>query len=746
MQRIGPGMIQRSLVVWATLAFVLTPTAHAADAVWTHVSRLGDPATPTERGWVVYDSRRDRFIHHPGTYWDEWYRAFEDSVPTYAIRPDAWTCWSKIASDELLTPRDDVAAVYDSVDDCVLTFGGTNSMTTPSEFGDLFRLRLSDSAPGYRLVSTTGPAPPPRHQAGLAIDTKRHRLLLFGGRNGSGVLNDFWALSLDDPQSWQRISVPGPPARTAHATVYDPVADQLWVLCGEVGTGTTLADVWTFDFQTSLWSPRSLTGNAPAGPIAAVFDTPGQRLMAVSSAAPPQVRVLPSGSSDWILLQTDLVGPPRTLAMFSVPLQIAWKPSPASLLVMGKLTAFDPYDWDNKNLDPMLLRFPPLPRIAMTTSNPVAEYWYGFTTVHWTMPTDRPLVERAEVWSGSNRVWTAFPDSLGRFAFGGPGSHDDRGQTVPDTSYVYRLRWFDGTAMRDTGDFILRTQPYPQDIGFAADSLVLRPSDFLLWMSTADDSARWLVPQTFERRIPPGDWQVMVSSVHGNLEVWREWRECPDSLYEYRMTWGRPSDPRSSQTIQVRPPRPRFVSSTVSSRFVDLRWAIQTKSLFHAFVRRVPIGDPGISGSFGPVDARSDGSISFRDTTVTPEARYLYKMVWYLGSSVCEGEEIFIDVPADTTTPPPPPPPPPPPVQLATGLAGIVNPATGQLQFTVQVASTDRAQITVLDLAGRVLWRGDYGPGEHPVVVRGNGWAPGAYFVRLKGSAIDVTKRVVLIE
>ncbi len=85
-------------------------------------------------------------------------------------------------------------------------------------------------------------------QSSIAIyDTIEDRMIVFGGMDDSTVPhNETWALSQSGLPTWSQLSPSGnpPPARYEHAAVYDPVRDRIIVLGGLDSNGNDLQDTW----------------------------------------------------------------------------------------------------------------------------------------------------------------------------------------------------------------------------------------------------------------------------------------------------------------------------------------------------------------------------------------------------------------------------------------------------------------------------------------------------------------------
>jgi hypothetical protein len=104
-----------------------------------------------------------------------------------------------------------------------------------------------------RVVS---PAPSAR-AVPMAFDSDRGVMVMFGGFNGVSVFDDTWEW---DGTTWQQASPSTrPSARSAHATVYDPVRKRTIMFGGADGSGLQLGDTWA-------WNGTSWTQVATTGP------------------------------------------------------------------------------------------------------------------------------------------------------------------------------------------------------------------------------------------------------------------------------------------------------------------------------------------------------------------------------------------------------------------------------------------------------------------------------------------------
>ena len=166
------------------------------------------------------------------------------------------------AGDVTACPRQGAVAVYDSLRDRILVFGGTDGVNV---FADVWQLTLGDN-PSWSTLSAGVTIPPARTEAGVAYDPLRDRLIVCGGRGSSGnALGDVWALSLSGPNVWNEIR-PEPPlaaARYGHGMVYDPAGDRM-VLFGGYGAAP-MNDLPVLSLSgTPTWGALSPAGPSPS--------------------------------------------------------------------------------------------------------------------------------------------------------------------------------------------------------------------------------------------------------------------------------------------------------------------------------------------------------------------------------------------------------------------------------------------------------------------------------------------------
>jgi hypothetical protein len=113
------------------------------------------------------------------------------------------------------------------------------------------------------LSRRSNAAPLARSLSAMAFDSKRGRVVLFGGSTRQVVNDDTWEW---DGESWiQRTKVAGgPAARDHHALAYDSTRGKV-VMFGGKGETVTLGDTWEWDEATGRWTePGPLPPSSPS--------------------------------------------------------------------------------------------------------------------------------------------------------------------------------------------------------------------------------------------------------------------------------------------------------------------------------------------------------------------------------------------------------------------------------------------------------------------------------------------------
>lgn len=162
-------------------------------------------------------------------------------------RPDLGRCANRWVPTSI-PGRGGHAMAFDAARQRVVLFGGYGLADTWEWDGATWTQR------------TPATSPPPQYGHAMAFDAVRQRVVLFGGTDhGDGRrLAVTWEW---DGVTWtQRTPVTSPPARSSHAMAYDVARRRVVLFGGRDGTGP-LSDTWEWDGAS--WTQRMPTTSPP---------------------------------------------------------------------------------------------------------------------------------------------------------------------------------------------------------------------------------------------------------------------------------------------------------------------------------------------------------------------------------------------------------------------------------------------------------------------------------------------------
>jgi hypothetical protein len=229
------------------------------DKVWSWSGTRWEPVTdagPPGRvnAGAAYDAGRGKAVVAGGS------RKAMDGA-TWEVIGDSWEedrgVWQRIAD---IAPRDHQSLVEDNRGG-VLMYGGIPAARSGPWPTDTWELQGGI----WKRVSTEGP--PGRGRAALAYDSKRRRVVLFGGVSAppgpnqpQTFFNDTW---IWDGERWrQQTAEGGPRGRYAHGMVFDERAGVVLLYGGSAAhRDAPLSDMWQWDGER--WTDIRMTGPTP---------------------------------------------------------------------------------------------------------------------------------------------------------------------------------------------------------------------------------------------------------------------------------------------------------------------------------------------------------------------------------------------------------------------------------------------------------------------------------------------------
>jgi hypothetical protein len=584
--------------------------------------------------------------------------------------------------------------VYAAPLDRMVMFGGFDGA---GSLNDVWALDLATTA--WTQLSPSGGPPSPRQSPATVYDTPRNRMVIFGGNDNSGDIQDpFWSLSLGSTVAWTDLGGRRPPSRWNAATAFDPTRHVMWIH-GGVGwdSGQLIrSDLWSLPVaSTAGWSQPTTTGTPPGKRFghSAIYDVPRDRLVFF-------------GGSD----STSNLNDVWALTLAGTP---AWSHlSPSGPPPDGRTGASAVYDAVN---DRMVIFG------GNTGSGSQNDVWaLSFAgTPAWTQlsPTGTPPPLRSDqaaaLDAGTNRL----------IVFGGangPELFNDVYALTLTGSPVWTKLLPTGTppAARQAAAMVsVGTQMvvFGGDATGTGTGLV---ND--AWLLSLDPTPAWrlldvgpLFPAARMSASAAFDQPTLKLAVYGGA-----------GLFTAGDTW-------LLQLDQRVPTLASLVSTNAEPGRVELAWEIPSSASARVYRK---VGDGPWTG-LDLLTPDGTGRIAYVDLDVIAGSRYGYRLgLLEPGGEVFAGE-VWVDVPE----------------AARFALRGMTpNPApagAGLIAFSLPDASP--ARLEVVDIAGRQVFSrevGSLGRGEHALRVSGaQPLAPGVYLVRLTQGGRSLTAKAVTI-
>ena len=236
-----------------------------ASPQWTQLSPSGSAPQARAGHTAVYDSANSRMTIFGGGLGfsspcsnDTWVLSDANSV---AGSP-AWTQLSPSGGPP--APRIFHTAVRDPGSNRMIVFGGNDCFSAGAYYNDVWVLTNANGLGGNPVwiqLAPTGQTPPGRAYHGAFYDPVSNRMTIFGGTPGMyAELNDVWVLSnangLGGTPTWTQLTPSGTPPspRLGFATADDP-ASNLMIVFGGANGGGNLNETWVLSDANGLGSP-----------------------------------------------------------------------------------------------------------------------------------------------------------------------------------------------------------------------------------------------------------------------------------------------------------------------------------------------------------------------------------------------------------------------------------------------------------------------------------------------------------
>jgi hypothetical protein len=277
-------------------------------AVWTDISPGVTAPTARNSHSVVLDTANNLLILYGGhdgstPVSDVW-------VLTNANAVSGTPAWTQLTPSGSPLLRRGHSAAYDPSSNRMIVFGGYDG----SVHNDVWVLTDANGlggTPGWVLLSPSGTAPAAREAHTAVYDAANNRLVVFGGRDGVGPLNDVWVLTnangLGGTPTWAQLAPTGgpPSARELAGATYDAGLNRMVLFGGRDAGNSSLNDTWVLTNANGLgesptWSALGAFGSAPSvrASHTSVYDAVAARVIVFAG-----VGTAPSGPNNevWIL-------------------------------------------------------------------------------------------------------------------------------------------------------------------------------------------------------------------------------------------------------------------------------------------------------------------------------------------------------------------------------------------------------------------------------------------------------------
>jgi len=148
--------------------------------------------------------------------------------------------------------RQEFGLTYDSARSRLVLFGGQTSAA--SRTAELWEWNAATATWVERTLPVMAPQPTPRARHAITYDPVRGRVVLFGGDTTSGNNDELWEW---DGADWRRVSptlatAAWPPARSRHGVAFDSARAKLLVYGGYVTPGLSITnDLWEWGVDSA---------------------------------------------------------------------------------------------------------------------------------------------------------------------------------------------------------------------------------------------------------------------------------------------------------------------------------------------------------------------------------------------------------------------------------------------------------------------------------------------------------------
>jgi len=270
-----------------------SPFAGPASAQTDPLTWTSTPGGPGIRAdhTAIFDVQGQRMILFGGqddffTYYNDLWELDLSDTTANTAPSDHWTLLNPGTAPNTPSARFGHSAVYDGQNRRMIVFGGQDGTVPPANSyqNDVYVLALGTLV--WTKQTPTGTPPTPRLGHSAVYDSVNQRMIVFGGNDAAGEKADTFFLSLPAGGTFAWSAGPsGPKKRTEHTAIYDSAHQQMIIYGGldhlTLPDGTDLnSETWALNLSgTSVWTQPFFGAPFFRFGHTAVNDSANQRLM-----------------------------------------------------------------------------------------------------------------------------------------------------------------------------------------------------------------------------------------------------------------------------------------------------------------------------------------------------------------------------------------------------------------------------------------------------------------------------------
>ncbi|MCI0565525.1 MAG: hypothetical protein MN733_44240, partial [Nitrososphaera sp.] len=278
------------------------------EGVWREMRP--DPApTPRAASSLVYDPGSMRMFLFGGFSFG--HSVVSNDTWAYDYPTNSWTDLNPVTAP---SERASYGMALDSKRDKLVLFGG---FTENGYFNDMWAYSLRENS--WKELQILGELPSPRGAMGFAYDESNDSFIMFGGFSDKGFFSDTWIFYPDD-NTWERMQPADSPPPIRTRMVYDNSTGKVIFFGGDTisqasdeGSPDPYSKVWQYDLNANTWVELQTANGPPARALNGITHHPTGRSIVVFGGTDTLIDsenfVGNEFSDTWILRLNDDTGP-----------------------------------------------------------------------------------------------------------------------------------------------------------------------------------------------------------------------------------------------------------------------------------------------------------------------------------------------------------------------------------------------------------------------------------------------------